>query len=109
MRRTKLRFFIAPVWIINIILLFGTLFSIFQNEEGKLSYLALGLIGLPFIFFIYLFQDITTFKRELFLKIIIVCLLVSTVFHIVFKNYLIIPILLLASVTLFLHIKKRFY
>lgn len=82
MKRTKLKYLFAPIWILNMVFLFGSLYSIFSNKEGKLSIIYLGIIGLFFVFYIYLLNDILQFKRPLFLKIISIVLILSGIFYI---------------------------
>lgn len=91
---SKLRYLVAPVWLLNMIFLFGSLFEIFSKKNGQLAPIPLGVIGLFFVFFIYLFYDVTTFKRIVFVKIIGYILIVSSIYYIFVKNILfIIPTL----------------
>ncbi len=93
--RTKLRFLVAPIWIINMIFLFGSIFSMFSNDQNQLPLLILAVVGLFFVFFMYLFYDITKFNRPIFIKIIAYILLASALYYILIRNYImILPVLI---------------
>ena len=99
--RTKLRFLVAPIWILNMIFLFGSIQSIFSNDQNQLPTLVLVVVGIFFVFFTYLFYDITQFNRPKLIKIIAYILLGSAIYYIPVKNYImILPALLTGILTL---------
>lgn len=101
LKRTRLRFLVAPVWILNMIFLFGSLFSLLSNEQNQLPLLILGVVGTFFVFFMYLFYDITRFNRPIFIKIIAYILIISSIYYILLGNYIIvIPTLITGILTL---------
>lgn len=100
-KRTRLRFLVAPIWIINMIFLFGSIFSLLANDQNQLPLIQLGVVGLFFVFFMYLFYDITKFNRPIFIKIIAYILLASAIYYIPVKNYfMILPTLITGILTL---------
>lgn len=92
--RTKLRYLVAPIWILNMIFLFGSLSAILSDKSGQLSTIDLLIVGLFFVFFIYLFYDITKFNRLQMIKIIGVILVLSSIYYVlVFNIIMVVPTL----------------
>lgn len=88
MTRTKLRFLFAPLWIMNMIFLFGILFDSIPKNDGQISTRLLASICLPFVFFIYLIKDVLLYKRVVFVKIAAVVFLASAAIYISISIYI---------------------
>lgn len=86
--RSRLRYLVAPIWILNIIYLFGSLFTLLSNDQNKLPPIQMGVVTLFFVFFIYLFYDVSKFNRPIFIKIIGVILVLSSIYYIFVQSYL---------------------
>lgn len=100
-KRTRLRYLVGPIWILNMIFLFGSIFTLLSNEQNQLPLLYLVIVGVFFVFFMYLFYDITKFNRTIFIKIIGYILILSAIYYILVKNYVIVlPTLLTGILTL---------
>jgi hypothetical protein len=84
--RTKLRYLVAPIWILNIIFLFGSLSAILSDKSGQLSTIDMLIVVPFFVFFIYLFYDITKFKRKKMIKIIGFILILSSIYYVIVLN-----------------------
>ncbi len=106
MERTGLRYFLAPVWILNMVFLFGSIYSRLKDENGILSTPKLILIGVPFILFIYLFKDITSFRRKKLLQFIGVIFLSSSIYYLFIKSFLIIPFTLVSGILILIKTSK---
>ncbi len=92
--RTKLRYLVAPIWILNMIFLFGSISAILSDKSGQLSTIDLLIVGLFFVIFIYLFYDITKFSRPQMIKIIGVILVLSSIYYVlVFNIIMVVPTL----------------
>lgn len=105
--RSRLRFLVAPVWLLNMIFLFGSISSIFSDENGQLSIRELGVVGLFFVFFMYLFYDIVKFNRPTFLRVIAVILLVSSIYFLFVQNYFMVLPTLVTGILLLRKINVR--
>ncbi len=79
--RTKLRFLFAIMWLFNMVFQFGLLFAVLPKIDGQLSLRWLAVVGLLFIFCIYLLNDILRFKRVLFLRIVAVAFFISSAIY----------------------------
>lgn len=96
--RSRLRYLVAPVWILNIIFLFGSLYTLLSNEHNQLPPIQMGVVTFFFVIFIYLFYDITKFNRPIFIRIIGIILLCSSIYYIFVKNYLLVLPTLITSI-----------
>jgi hypothetical protein len=96
--RVGSKYIVSTMWIINIVFLFGSVFSTFSGKDGQLPPVIFGVVGLFFVFFIYLVNDTIQLNRPLFIRIVGLILILSSLYYIIIGNFLITPFTLITGI-----------